>query len=89
MGASRRSVMLIFLIQGAVVALAGSVLGCVLGSWAALAFQSWQGVFHVWLGWQLYAAAIVGATAIGVLAAIAPALRAAHLEPVAAIRYGG
>jgi lipoprotein-releasing system permease protein len=89
MGASRRSVMLIFLIQGAVVALAGSVLGCALGSWAALAFQSWQGVFHVWLGWQLYAAAIAGATAIGVLAAIAPALRAAHLEPVAAIRYGG
>jgi lipoprotein-releasing system permease protein len=89
MGASRRSVMLIFLVQGAVVALAGSVLGCALGSWAALAFQSWQGVFHVWLGWQLYAAAIAGATAIGVLAAIAPALRAAHLEPVAAIRYGG
>jgi lipoprotein-releasing system permease protein len=89
MGASRRSVMLIFLIQGAVVALAGSLLGCALGTWAALAFQSWQGVFHVWLGWQLYAAAIAGATAIGVLAAIAPALRAAHLEPVAAIRYGG
>jgi lipoprotein-releasing system permease protein len=89
MGASRRSVMLIFLIQGGVVALAGSLLGCALGTWAALAFQSWQGVFHVWLGWQLYAAAIAGATAIGVLAAIAPALRAAHLEPVAAIRYGG
>jgi len=89
MGASRRSVMLIFLIQGGVVALAGALLGCALGTWAALAFQSWQGVFHVWLGWQLYAAAIAGATAIGVLAAIAPALRAAHLEPVAAIRYGG
>jgi len=89
MGASRRAVMTIFLLQGAVVALAGSVLGCALGTWAALAFQSWQGVFHVWLGWQLYAAAIAGATAIGTLAAIAPALRASHLEPVAAIRYGG
>jgi lipoprotein-releasing system permease protein len=89
MGASRRSVLVIFLVQGAVVALAGSLLGCAIGTWAALAFQSWQGVFHVWLGWQLYAAAVAGATAIGVGAAIAPAVRAAHLEPVAAIRYGG
>jgi lipoprotein-releasing system permease protein len=89
MGASRRSVLTIFLIQGAAVALAGSLLGCALGTWAALAFQSWQGVFHVWLGWQLYAAAVSGATAVGVLAAIAPAYRAARLEPVAAIRYGG
>ncbi|MHB8837146.1 MAG: ABC transporter permease [Candidatus Methylomirabilia bacterium] len=89
MGASRRAVMTIFLVQGAIVALAGSLVGSALGTWAALAFQSWQGVFHVWLGWQLYAAAIAGATAIGVVAALAPAFRAAHLEPVAAIRYGG
>jgi lipoprotein-releasing system permease protein len=89
MGVSRRSVLTIFLVQGAIVALAGSLIGCALGTWAALSFQSWQGVFHVWLGWQLYAAAIAGATAIGIVAALAPAVRAAHLEPVAAIRYGG
>jgi lipoprotein-releasing system permease protein len=89
MGASRRAVMTVFLIQGGAVALAGSLLGCALGTWAALAFQAWQGVFHVWLGWQLYAAAIAGATTIGILAAIAPAWRAARLEPVAAIRFGG
>ena len=89
MGASRRAVMTVFLIQGALVAFAGSLLGCALGAWAALAFQAWQGVFGVWLGWQLYAAAVAGATAIGVLAAIAPAWRAARLEPAAAIRFGG
>jgi hypothetical protein len=58
-----QAVLTIFLVQGAIVALAGSLLGCALGTWAALAFESWQGVFHVWLGWQLYAAAIAGATA--------------------------
>ena len=89
MGASRRAVMMIFLIQGALVAFAGSLVGCALGTWAALAFQAWQGVFHVWLGWQLYAAAVAGATAVGILAAIAPAWRAARLEPAAAIRFGG
>ena len=75
--------------QGAFVGLTGSILGCALGTWAALAFQSWQGVFHVWLGWELYAEAVGRAALIGVLAAAAPALRAARLEPVAAIRYGG
>jgi lipoprotein-releasing system permease protein len=89
MGASRRSIMTIFLIQGAGVGFAGSVIGSALGSGAAVAFESWQGVFHVWLGWQLYAACIPAATAVGVAAAIAPALHAARLEPVAAIRYGG
>jgi ABC-type antimicrobial peptide transport system permease subunit len=72
-----------------VVGLCGALLGCALGTRAALSFQAWQGVFHVWLGWQLYAATVGGATAVGVAAAIAPALHAAHLEPVAAIRSGG
>jgi len=89
MGATRRSVMTVFLVQGAVVGLGGALLGCALGTWAALAFQSWQGVFHVWLGWQLYAAVVGGAAAVGVAAAVAPAVRAARLEPVAVIRYGG
>jgi lipoprotein-releasing system permease protein len=89
MGAGRRSIMSVFLVQGAFVGLAGALAGCGLGTWAALAFQSWQGVFHVWLGWQMYAGVICGATAIGVAAAAAPALRAAHLDPVVAIRHGG
>jgi lipoprotein-releasing system permease protein len=89
MGASRRAVMTVFLVQGATVGLGGSIVGCGLGTWAALSFESWQGVFHVWLDWRLYAVTIAGASAVGVLAAVAPALRAAHLEPVAAIRHGG
>lgn len=89
MGATRRAILLVFLVQGAGVALVGSVAGCALGAWAAVSFERWQGIYHVWLGWPLFAATVGGATLIGILAAVAPAVHAARLEPVAAIRYGG
>jgi len=94
MGASRGRVMRIFLIQGASVALVGSALGAALG-WALVKFFSQlssnvdgtpliSGNLEPWL----VAQSIAIVTFIGVLSALAPARRAAALDPVQAIRYG-
>jgi lipoprotein-releasing system permease protein len=94
MGASRGCVMRVFLIQGASVALVGSAFGAALGSALVRFFSQLSrnvdgtalisGNLDPWL----VAQSIAIVTAIGVVAALAPARRAAALDPVNAIRYG-
>jgi len=92
MGASRRQVMNVFLIQGGIVGLVGSFLGSGI---AAGALQLWQAMLKNPDGTPLFllefdpmlvlwAAAI--ATLTGLAAAVTPARRAAKLDPVVAIR---
>jgi len=92
MGASREQVLRVFLIQGGVMALAGSVFGSAL-AWTFL--MVWRSVarnpdgtpmFIVQIEPSLFLAAMTIATLVGVLAAAAPARRAARLDPVVAIR---
>jgi lipoprotein-releasing system permease protein len=92
MGTSRRQVLRVFLIQGGAVGLAGSVLGSLL-AWTFLLV--WRAVaknpdgtpmFIIEMEPSLFAIATVGATVVGILAAVAPARRAARLDPVVAIR---
>jgi lipoprotein-releasing system permease protein len=92
MGSSRLQVLSIFLIQGGVLGLAGSLVGAALGA-AALVFwhryaRQLDGseLFPLILEPQLFVATAALATVTGVLAGIAPALRAARLDPVEAIR---
>jgi lipoprotein-releasing system permease protein len=92
MGASRAQILRVFLTQGAVVGLAGSLVGSALGAgfvllWRLLA-RNPDGTpfFHVPLQPGLFAIAAVLATLTGILAALVPALRAARLDPVVAIR---
>ena len=92
MGASRSQVMSVFLIQGGLVGLVGSLFGTAI---AATALSGWQAMlknpdgtplfqltFDPHLAWW---AALV-ATLTGVAAAVTPARRAAKLDPVVAIR---
>ncbi|MDO8300762.1 ABC transporter permease [Lacisediminimonas sp.] len=92
MGGSRGQLMRVFLIQGALVGLMGSLAGSAI---ASLLLAGWQLVarnpdgtqmFAIVIPLQLYVVASVLATLVGLLAAVTPALRAARMEPVEAIR---
>jgi len=92
MGTARVQVLRVFLIQGGFMGLTGSLLGSLL-AWGFLLL--WRGIaknpdgtplFIVIIEPSLFAIACVGATFVGILAAIVPALRAARLDPAVAIR---
>ena len=92
MGATRGQVLRIFLLQGAIVGALGSVLGVLLAVGLIWAFTTLvRGadglpLFAITLSASL-ALRIAGiATLCGVLAAVAPARRAANLDPAQAIR---
>lgn len=93
-GASSARVMRIFLVQGALVGVAGSVIGCALGALLATLFASLaknadgSPTFPVDLSPSLFVAATAVAIVTGLVAAVAPARRAASLDPAGVIRYG-
>jgi lipoprotein-releasing system permease protein len=92
MGASQGQILRVFLIEGGVLGLAGSVFGSGLGAaaivlWGALVKNpDGTPLFPLALEPRLFIGAAVLATATGIVAALAPALRGARLDPVAAIR---
>lgn len=89
MGTTRRQMLGVFLIQGALYGLAGSLLGGMAGYSMLWAFNTFgPGLFAVPLSASLLAWATVLATVTGMLAATAPARRAAALDPVEAIARG-
>jgi lipoprotein-releasing system permease protein len=92
MGATQGQVMRIFLLQGAIVGALGSALGIVLAWLLILAFTTFvRGsdglpLFQISLSAPVAIQVALLATACGVLAAVAPARRAARLDPAQAIR---
>jgi lipoprotein-releasing system permease protein len=92
MGARRGQILRVFLIQGGVLGLLGSLLGSAAGvgalaGWHASVRQAdGSPLFPLIIQPQLFVIAAVVAALTGVLAAMAPALRAARLDPVVAIR---
>jgi len=93
MGIRRGVIAQVFVVQGALVGLTGSVVGCVLGGALSLLFARLNpnpdgtATFPMALEPQLFVIATALATATGVLAALLPARRAAQLDPVEAIRH--
>jgi lipoprotein-releasing system permease protein len=93
MGTPRARVLRVFLIEGALVGLSGSIMGGVLGSGLALFFQQLavapdgSPLFPVALTATLLGRSALIATLTGIVAAALPARRAARLDPAVAIRY--
>jgi lipoprotein-releasing system permease protein len=92
MGCTRRRILRIFLFQGGVVGLVGSLLGSGLGALLVTFFASTAknpdgtSIFPVVLEPRMFLLAAGVATLTGTMAAAAPAARAAKLDPVVAIR---
>jgi lipoprotein-releasing system permease protein len=92
MGGSRGQILRVFLIQGAIVGLLGSIIGSILATGLMAAWRSvarnpdGTPMFALTVDLRLYFWAAVIATLTGLLAAVTPAIRAARLEPVVAIR---
>ncbi len=92
MGATRGQILRVFLIQGAVVGLLGSIMGSALATGLMVAWRSaaknpdGTSMFPLTVDANLYVWAAVIAMLTGVLAAVTPAIRAARLDPVVAIR---
>ncbi len=91
MGVTRGQVLRVFLLQGGLLALVGSILGSAMGAGALMLWQSLvrnadgTPLFPVTLPPVLFVSALGLATLTGLLAAFAPALHAARLNPVEAI----
>ena len=92
MGITRGQVLRIFLLQGGLFGLGGSLIGSAIG---ALALYLWQHymrnvdgsvMFALTFDTRLLVQTLVLSTFTGLLSAFAPALRAARLDPVVAIR---
>lgn len=92
MGTSSAQVMRVFLVQGGLYGLVGSLVGSALGAAAVLAWRATMRgadgspLIPVVLEPGLFIETALLATITGVVAAAAPALRGARLDPVEAIR---
>jgi lipoprotein-releasing system permease protein len=91
MGVSRGQVMRVFLLQGGLLGLGGALVGSAIGSLALIVWQrrmlaaDGTPLFALVFSGALFGWTLALATVTGLLAALAPARRAARLDPVDAI----
>lgn len=92
MGVTRGRILRVFLVQGSLLGMGGALIGCGLGAGALVLWQKLQRnpdgtpLWLLELHPGLFASAVALAALTGLAAAFAPALRAARLDPVVAIR---
>jgi putative ABC transport system permease protein len=85
-GATRRNVVVQFLVDAVIISLIGGVVGLVVGFAGAFAGGSALNISPVF-SWTAVILALVVAVVVGVLAGIGPAAQAASVEPTNALRY--
>ncbi len=85
-GATRRAILLLFLGEAALLAVLGGTAGLLLGWGAALALHLFIPALPVHTPWSYALLAELVAVAVGLAAGVLPARRAAHLDPLEALR---
>jgi len=86
LGARRRDIMLQFLTETVTLSTAGGLLGCALGLVTVpltSIWTNWPGVITPWA----VAVSLAVSWCVGVIFGIAPAVRAARMDPVESLRY--
>ncbi len=87
-GATQTQILRVFLFQGAIFGLLGSMLGSVVSYGLIWGFNQFgPGLFYISISIKLILSALFLATVTGILAAAIPSRRAAALDPVEAIRH--
>ncbi|MFQ3307986.1 MAG: putative ABC transport system permease protein [Candidatus Nanohaloarchaea archaeon] len=91
-GAQRRQIMFVFLLESAVIGFLGGITGIIVGvsfSWlgAMGITQFAQLTIRPYLGIELLAGALFFSIILGIISGVLPARRAADLEPAEALRY--
>ena len=92
MGASQRQILRVFLLQGGLLGIVGAVIGSIMGGGGLTLFHrlvraaDGSEIFPLVLQTSIFVVAIALAAVTGVVAAALPALNAARLDPVVAIR---
>ncbi|MBI3567090.1 MAG: ABC transporter permease [Gemmatimonadetes bacterium] len=86
LGATRRIILTQFLTEAVVLCVLGGLLGAATGVGSALGFQRWFG-WTTSVGLDAIGIAVTFSGAIGVLFGVWPAMRAARLDPIEALRF--
>ncbi|HEX6386743.1 MAG TPA: FtsX-like permease family protein, partial [Anaerolineae bacterium] len=86
-GAKQRDILGQFLVEAVALAVAGGLVGLVVGIVGARLIASLSGSLQPAVDWLAVAGAITISAAIGLLFGVYPAARAARLNPIDALRY--
>ena len=86
LGARSSDVLLQFLVEAVVLAAVGGLVGAAVGATLGWLAHKATG-FPISLPWWSFAIAVGSSSLIGIVSGIYPANRAAHLDPVEALRY--
>jgi putative ABC transport system permease protein len=86
LGARRREILFQFLAEAAVLTTVGGVLGILLGSAIGVTVNLATG-FPVSLPWWSFALGLGFSATVGIAFGMVPAIRAARLDPIEALRY--
>jgi putative ABC transport system permease protein len=86
LGARRQEVLFQFLAEAAVLTSVGGILGIICGSTIGIVISLATG-FPISLPWWSFAMGLGFSAAVGIFFGMVPAVRAARLDPIEALRY--